>query len=462
MPSELDEATAASLFASAQRLLAAGAPVLEGSYNRNVRVDHPDLGAVLVRMPKRSALPANLRTWWEPAILRAVQRTVDVPALLYATPGFARRDGDFQIHQFRDMTALPRVPTPVPDFLVERDIPRFFRALADVTDLPAVPHGRPTGTDAQAYADLQNAFLDGLWQRVHAAWPELYERLGFPRSPTAPAHRALDGVHPVPLAPIHPDLWRGNMHLSGGSTVFIDHEYLTFGDPRHALAYTLDESGYTRGQAKRLTENTTAALQLPTKGLSNALQGWTTWAHIQTALRSPARAAANLQSMTGEQAQSFLANTTWLRGVVDRIATTHWGRPALTHEQVSDALASTLPTSAKQHTRNAHTATPAIRPSPARSKPTDAATERAPLPAAPRRSRPEPNLAPWPADANTAVLPECVAMGMRPLRRLDTKAALSRTVVNTTHHDTLALTSGPAFQQSKGLSRKLSRTLGDD
>ncbi|WP_436776365.1 hypothetical protein [Yinghuangia sp. YIM S09857] len=449
LPGELDHATAASLFTEAQRLVNAGATVLEGSYNRNVRVDHPQLGAVLVRIPKRSAsLPANLRTWWEPDILRAVQKTIDVPQLLYATPGFARRDGDFQIHRFREMQPLPPRPNPVPNALVERDIPRFFRDLAAVTDLPPAPPGRPQGTDAQAYADVQLAFLDGLWQHVNAAWPELYERLGFPRRPITPARRALDGTSPVPLVLIHPDLWRGNMHRSRGSTVFIDHEFVTRGDPRHALAYTLDESGYTPSQEKRLTANVVDALHLPTQGLEKALQGWTTWAHVQTALRSPARIAASMQSMTPEQVQARLEKTTWLAGIVDRVATTYWGRPALTHEQVADALRSVAPDSPKRHARKPPAS--AVRASP------DTTQRARPQPPAPhRQATPHPNHANAPA-AHT----ELAAQGLAPLRSLHTKPALTRTTANTNTNPT-TLSSGPSAHQAKDLALKLSRTLGD-
>ncbi|MDI2130892.1 phosphotransferase [Yinghuangia seranimata] len=229
---------------------------LAGFYNRNVRVDDPELGPVLVRIPGADAEAMDVTLWTEPEVLEAVCPHVPLaPRLLHV-----HADPPFQIHEFiagRRVDDVAPDGKPMPDTVLD-GVERFFRSVLRVPRpvLPPVPEGWPADGDARAFAARLLGFVREVRDRGDAAAQGLYSALGVPADPCAAlAERAERELGSRPFRLLHADIHRKNMILTDrGRVVFLDWELALWGDPVYDLADHLHKTAYTAADRQRVVE----------------------------------------------------------------------------------------------------------------------------------------------------------------------------------------------------------------
>lgn len=272
--------------------------VLRGAMNLSARVDDPDVGAVLYREPIPDAQTGPFEFMWsEPVIKLAMQGIAETPRLLYATPGWERSAGHFQIHEFALDTAPMPPYGPLPDHVAFHDIPVFCGELARLRGLPEPFH--PPARNARDDASLTVARHVDSWRTTRARCGQLLRDLGIPDDDEAYVGRvseSLAAVTDVPVVPLCPDLWRGNMLLHReGRTVFVDPELLTIGDPRKVVGYVLSANGFSARQQDALVARMRTEMAIPDHGFRAAVDAWRDLQTLTVAMRWPYRKSLELE-----------------------------------------------------------------------------------------------------------------------------------------------------------------------
>lgn len=279
--------------------------VLQGGLNLSLAMQTDEHGQVLLRVPKVGVREPVEHVWPEPVIVAAMRHIEETPDLLYATPGWERAPGHFQVHQFAEHTRpLPSASTtsrvPVPDHVVDNDIPVFVGKVARLTGLPAP--ARPLARNARHAAEHKVALLAAQWEANLRRSAALYRDLGFPgqfEEFIRPAWQRLSDPSDVPMVVTAPDIWRGNMLLHrDDKTVFVDNELLTITDPRSALAFMVEEGRYPLEQEERLVQRTREEVGIPGRRFDESLDGWRSLHVLTMALRYPNRRSRSFEDRT--------------------------------------------------------------------------------------------------------------------------------------------------------------------
>jgi len=220
-----------------------------GFYNRNVRLDTPS-GPVVVRIPIPGADSMDLRVWPEHQVLKGIAGHVGrqrVPHLLHVSHSPA-----FQVYGLVGGELLDRVAprgVGVPG-LVLRDVVSLFDELVRVPRevLPATPAGWPDDGDTAAFAQKLSDVTEAVHVTFRGRYGALFDQLGLPREPLAPATERWRSLRPRPFRLAHCDVHRKNMILSQGHVVFLDWELALWADPVYDLAVHLHKMGYQPGE----------------------------------------------------------------------------------------------------------------------------------------------------------------------------------------------------------------------
>lgn len=261
--------------------------VLHGQMNINVGPLAYGDQQVLVRIPKADAVsPLDFR-WREPDIVRAMERVgVRAPRLLFATSGWARREGHFQIHEFAS-NCLPVPPAriirpgqdavPVPQRMVEHDIPDYCARLLGITAFLPSPTWRVPRTAAEAaYARVTRDSQH--WDRTAGRLRALRRDLGYAErfeDCVRPALRQLAEAADAPMTAMNPDVHRGNMLLDPrGRTVFLDPEYVDIHDLRFGVGFMAYELKLPDEQRHMLVDKTLRCTRVPHRGFVRGVEAW--------------------------------------------------------------------------------------------------------------------------------------------------------------------------------------------
>lgn len=249
----LDEAVAAEIYASAERLGRSGAKPLEGSSSSNWLVSHPATGPVLVRRPLGANRARRVRAANEAGLLSALAPRLEfVPRLLHVA------DNLDQIHEAKPGVKVTLLGAPPPDSLPPIMTDHLARlSNFPLAGLPARLRRRLGSPDARVFARELVDEAATAWDRTEAAAPgvtDVYTRLGAGPRGLVEIRLAVDRFRLRELVVVHTDLHTGNVlattpdnatrHVRDAAV--IDWERGRIGDPlfdfvRHTVASDYSE-----------------------------------------------------------------------------------------------------------------------------------------------------------------------------------------------------------------------------
>ena len=221
--------------------------------------------SVMVRIPRREALPVVIRTWRrETDILRAVR-----PVLPHVPECLAEGDG-FVVHSYVEGVPLSSVCAngrPV-DPLIVRALAGLLAQMTKVRvrALPPLPPGWPADhSDSQAFLrKLAHLADEQVRQPNWTAFGGLFAALGIPEDALLRLAERVPAMARRPFSLLHADLHRDNLILAYGGDpplICVDWELATFGDPLHDLATHLVRTHYPERQWPEVTEAWATAMR---------------------------------------------------------------------------------------------------------------------------------------------------------------------------------------------------------
>ncbi|MFE6410306.1 phosphotransferase [Streptomyces sp. NPDC057837] len=260
----------------------------------------------IVRVRSRNALPVVIRTWTEPAVLRAIHGALpQVPECL------ADRDGS-AVHSYVEGVALSRLHghgDPVDRRLITSLMQTVARmAMVRRETLPPLPGVRPGGdTGSRGFLRALAHLADRQIRQPN--WPEfggLFEALGVPADALTRLAEQTPAMARRPYTLLHTDLHRDNLIVSvdGRSVTAVDWELATYGDPLHELATHLVRMRYPAAQWDEVRDAWAGAMEevrpSAVNGLARDLRHYVAFERARSAYADVMRAARSLDDRLDE------------------------------------------------------------------------------------------------------------------------------------------------------------------